>query len=289
MKLRFFYRIRLSLFAMLAIAGLFSGSASAKDVLTLGIHPYKSPAKLIKAYTPLAEYLAKKIGMPVHITISKDYQTHIEAIGTDQLDIAYMGPASYVSLQKHYGERPLLARQQIHGKSTFQGKIIARNDSPLQSLAELKGKSFAFGDPSSTMSHLVPRYMLWKAGVGVEQLARHKFLGSHDNVALAVLTGEYTAGAVKEAVFYKYQKRGLKALSTTPALSEHLFVASKTLDPAIVDKLRKALYSLSDAPNGIAIMSSIKPDMTAMVPVKDADYDNLREILRALKQIGVME
>lgn len=289
MKSGFFHGIRLALFAMLAITGLLNGSASAKDALTLGIHPYKSPAKLIKAYTPLANYLTEKIGIPVNISISKDYQTHIDAIGKDKFDIAYMGPASYVSLVNHYGKKPLLACQQIHGKSTFQGKIIARKDSPLQSLEQLKGKSFAFGDPSSTMSHLVPRYMLWKDGIGVEQLERFNFLGSHDNVALAVLAGEYAAGAVKEAVFYKYQARGLKVLETTPALSEHLFVASGKLDPAILSKLREAFYALSKAPNGKKIMGSIKPGITAMTPVEDKDYDNLREILRALEQIGVTE
>jgi phosphonate transport system substrate-binding protein len=275
-----------SLFILLT---LLSSLTLAADHLLLGIHPYKSPSKLIRAYTPLAEYLSRKVGMPVQIAISKDYQAHIDAIGKDRLDIAYMGPASYVKLVDHYGKKPLLARQEIHGKSTFQGKIIARKKSPLHSLAQLKGKSFAFGDPGSTMSHLVPRYMLWKDGVTTEQLKRYKFLGSHDNVALAVLSGEYDAGAVKEAVFYKYQARGLKTLATTPALSEHLFVTSNKLDAATRSKLREAFLSLHKDPNGKKIMNSIKPGISAMTPVVDEDYNNLREILRALKQIGVSE
>lgn len=266
-----------------------SSHALAADHLVLGIHPYKSPSKLIKAYTPLAEYLSRKVGMPVQISISKDYHAHIDAIGKDQLDIAYMGPASYVSLVDHYGKKPLLACQEVNGKSTFQGKIVVRKESPLHSLEELKGKSFAFGDPSSTMSHLVPRYMLWKDGVNAEQLERYKFMGSHDNVALAVLSGEYDAGAIKEAVFYKYEARGLKTLDTTPALSEHLFVTSKKLNATTRSKLREAFLSLNKDPNGKKIMNSIKPGITAMTPVEDKDYNNLREILRALKKIGVSE
>ena len=275
--------------ALLILMSICNGSALASNHLVLGIHPYKSPAKLIKAYTPLAEYLSKMIGIPVQISISKDYQTHIDAIGSDKLDIAYMGPASYVQLVDQYGKRPLLVRQAIHGKPTFQGKIIARKDSDLHSLNQLKGKSFAFGDPDSTMSHLVPRYMLWKEGVNANQLERYKFLGSHDNVALAVLSGEYDAGAVKEAVFHKYEKRGLKVLETTPALSEHVFVASKKLDPATAQKLREAFLSLNKDPNGQQIMNSIKPGITAMHPVEDKSYNNLREILLTLKRIGAME
>ena len=280
------YRVQIALFLL---ASVFVSNALARDHLVMGIHPYKSPAKLIQSYTPLAEYLSRKIGIPVRILISKDYQTHINAIGKDQLDIAYMGPASYVSLVDHFGKKPILARQEFNGKSTFQGKIIIRKDSSLTSLSQLKGKSFAFGDPSSTMSHLVPRYMLIKNGVNANQLDHYKFLGSHDNVALAVLSGDYEAGAVKEGVFYKYEKRGLKVLDTTPALSEHLFVASKTLDDATVKKLREAFFALSKDPAGPKIMNSIKQGITAMTAVEDKDYNNLREILNTLKKTGVIK
>ncbi len=274
---------------LLILASICSSSALASDRLVLGVHPYKSPAKLIKAYTPLAEYLSRKVGIPVQISISKDYKAHIDAIGTDKIDIAYMGPASYIKLVDRYGNKPLLACQAIHGRPTFQGKIIVRKESTLRTLSQLKGGSFAFGDSSSTMSHLVPRYMLWKAGVSADKLNRYKYLGSHDNVALAVLSGDYDAGAVKEAVFYKYEGRGLRVLMSTPPLSEHVFVASKRLDPVTVQKLRKAFLSLDKDPNGSQIMGSIKPGMTAMHPVKDKNYNNLREILRSLKRIGVVQ
>lgn len=274
---------------LLILPWIYSGIAAANDYLTLGIHPYKSHTKLIKAFTPLAKYLTEKTGVPVKIIISKDYQTHIDSIGSDRLDIAYMGPASYIKLVDRYGKKPILACQAIHGKPTFQGKIIIRKDSPLVSLDQLKGKSFAFGDPDSTMSHLVPRCMLWTAGIGTKDLKRHKFLGSHDNVALAVLAGDYDAGAVKESVFYKYEKRGLKTLADSPALFEHVFVTSRKLDPAIIQKLRNALFSLDKDANGHSVMNSIKPGMTSMYPVKDTDYDNLRDILATLKEIGVIE
>lgn len=268
---------------------LFGGSALAQDQLVMGIHPYKSPDTLLKSYMPLAAYLARRTGLPVTIVISKDYKDHIQAIGSDKLDIAYMGPASYVKLVDQYGKKPLLACQVVRGKPTFQGKIIVRKESTLRSLGQLTGKSFAFGDPESTMSHLVPRYMLWKAGVGVSQLKHYKFLGSHDNVALSVLAGEHDAGAVKETVYYKYKERGLRALTSTPKLAEHVFVASNKLDPAIVLKLREAFLSLDQDAMGVKIMSSMKPGITAMRSIEDKNYDNLRKILRTLKRIGAIK
>lgn len=274
---------------LLALGLLLVNTVSAQEALTLGIHPYKSASKLIAAYTPLADYLAGKLGVPVKIHISRDYQTHIQLIGSGQLDIAYMGPASYIKLVEYYGSKPLLARQAIHGKPEFRGTIITPLTSPLQSLDQLHGKRFAFGDPESTMSHLVPRYMLWKAGVDANALLEYRFLGSHDNVALAVLAGDFDAGAVKEAVFRKYAERGLRALATTPALSEHLFVTRSRLAPQRVEQLRSALLALDKTTDGRHIMNTIKPGMTAMLPVQDSDYDNLRGIMDALHEHGTLK
>ena len=272
---------------LLLLFALCSGVAYADNTLVLGVHPYKASLKLIKAYTPLAEYLSKAIGQSIQVKISRDYHSHIELIGKDKLDIAYMGPASYVDMVERFGEKPILARQAIKGSPTFQGKIITRNNNGIQKLIDLKGKRFAFGDSASTMSHLVPRYMLWESGVTVDQLSGYKFLGSHDNVALAVLGGDYDAGAVKEAVFYKYQSRGLRELATTPALSEHLFVASTRLPKEVVEKLRKALLELHSDPQGKKIMSGIKKGISAYLPAGTSDYDNLRVILKKLKEMGI--
>ncbi len=264
----------------------FSRMSHAGGRLIFAVHPYLPATEIIERFSPLVKYLSKELGEPIDIHISRDYQTHIVEIGKDNVDIAYMGPASYVKMVDTYGRKPLLARQAINGKTTFRGVIIVRKDSPLQSLKDLVGKRFAFGDPESTMSHLVPRFMLWKEGVTIDNLGGYAFLENHHNVALGVLVGDFDAGAVKEEVFDEYEKRGLRELVRTPELSEHVFVASNRLSPEKVKKLRDALYFLRDKEEGQDSMKSIKNTITGMVPVKDEDYDNLRDILHALKKIG---
>lgn len=252
--------------------------------LVLGVHPYKSVKKLQKFYLPLVDLLSKKLNQKVALSIAKDYETHIKLIGSDAIDIAYMGPASYVSMVDKYGKKRILARQVIKGKPTFKGAIIIRNDGKIKNYADLKGKNFAFGDPASTMSHLVPRYMLIKNNITKNNLGKISFIGSHDNVAFSVLTGEYDAGAVKEAIFYKYQKRGLTTLAFTPELSEHVFVTSNKLSKKMANKIQKVFLELSNHKEGIAVMKGIKKSMTGMATAKDKDYNNLREILGALKK-----
>ena len=281
-------KLKIFLYALLVIAGIsFAGPADAERSLIFSIHPYLPATELVKRYTPLTDYLGGKLNQPVRIQISKDYQEHIDKIGRDEVDIAYMGPASYVKVTALYGKKPILARLEIKGKPAFQGIIIAGKESPLNNLKDLEGKRFAFGDPNSTMSHLVPRYMLINEGVGIDKLAAHAFLKNHQNVALGVLAGDYDAGAVKEAVFYKYEKRGLKALMKTPKISEHLFITGKNLPPGKIKLLRKAMFDLKNDEWGRIIMSSIKSSMTGMVPASDEDYNNLRTILQTLEKIGI--
>jgi phosphonate transport system substrate-binding protein len=264
-----------------------SSAAPARDQLVFAIHPYLPATELVTRFTPLVNYISREIGHPIRIRVSKTYEDLIILLGEDKVDFAYMGPASYVKMVMRYGQKSLLARMQVYGKSTFQGIIIVREDSELLMLRDLTGKRFAFGDPESTMSHLVPRYVLWKAGVNDDDLASYEFLKNHHNVALGVLSGEFDAGAVKEEVFYQYEQRGLRELMRTPPVAEYVFVASNEIPPEDVEKIRNSLYALNNSERGQRIFTSIKHSVTGIIPVKDEDYDNLRRMMKMLEKIGV--
>jgi phosphonate transport system substrate-binding protein len=208
-------------------------------------------------------------------------------IGRDELDLAYLGPAPYVEMTKKFGRKPLLARQVVHGSPLFHGKIFVRKDSPIQSLADMAGKRFVFGDPRSTMSSLVPQYMLWQAGVTVDKLAGYKHVKDHVNATLAVLAGEFDAGAVKEDVFFEHEARGLRAVATSPGISDHLFVARSNLPPEKVGLIREAMLTILEEPDGSAIVGAITPGVTNLIQVEDRHYDNLRAILDKLAELGV--
>ena len=267
---------------------LFHGNdVQAEPPLKLGIHPYLSSTEIVRRFSPLADYLSRELKRPVTIEIASSYATHIHDIGTDAVDVAFMGPASYVLMTREYGRKPLLAVFESNGTRTFRGAIIVKKDSPISALFQLKGKKFAFGDKASTMGHLVPRYMLLKQGVDISDLAGNAFLTNHQNICLSVLAGEFDAGAVKEEVFFEYEQKGLKAIALSPAVSDHVFVASAKLPKETVQSLHKALISLKDSPDGKQILSQIQKNLGALAPGKDSDYDNLREILQVLKKAGV--
>lgn len=207
----------------------------------------------------------------------------MQQVGEENFDLAYLGPAPYVQVRHTFGAKTILGRMEVNGSPYFHGVIFARKDSQVMTLKDLAGKKFAFGDPNSTMSHFVPRFMLAEAGVNITDLKENAFLGMHANVALSVIGGYYDAGGVKENIYYRYKDRGLKILAISPPISEHLFVASKKIPPGTVKKLRQALFALKDQD----ILSPIKPSLTGIVPAEDQNYSSLRAILKKFNKLQV--
>ena len=251
----------------------------------LAVHPYLPATEIQQRFTPLAKYLGKILDHPIVIRVGRDYDEHVNAIGTNKVDIAFMGPSPYVLMVALHEKKPLLARIEIDGKPYLTGVIITRTGSPLHSLSELKGRRFAFGDKESTMSSLVPQFMLLEAGVPLAALSGHDYLGGHKNVALGVVTGDYDAGAVKQEVFTELAPRGLKILANMPMVTEHAFVTRSDFPPALIEKLRQGLLNLKTMPEGKAIMQSINKGMTGMVPVADSDYQSIRLMMQSLGTI----
>jgi phosphonate transport system substrate-binding protein len=283
-------KTKLLVSVLLILKTLFlSGISFAGEPLVFSVHPYLPSAELFKRFLPLMDYLNTETGQTITLNISSTYEEHIEAIGSGQSNIAYMGPASYVEMVNRYGRKPLLARLEVNGSPTFRGVIIVRKEDKSATLKDLVGKRFAFGDPASTMSSLVPMYMFIKEGIELEKLSGYVHLRNHNNVALSVLVGDSDAGAVKEEVFYKYERRGLKALAFTPRISEHVLVGHNTLPAETIDSLRKALYNLKDTKPGRDIMMGIKSSISAFVTVQDEDYDNLRIIMQTVMKNNVQK
>lgn len=253
--------------------------AQTAEPLILGVHPYLSASEIINRFSPLSKLLAVALDRPVTVSVSPDYENHIKRIANGSVDIAYIGPAAYVTLTHDHGPQTLLARLSVSGAPQFYGYIVVRTDSPLSSVGDLKGKRFAFGDEQSTMSHHVPHAMLMEAHVNKQDMEHHAFVGSHENVALSVLAGAFDAGGVKEEVFHAYRDKGLRALAKSPPVSEHLFITPKRLSGKEVGLVRETLLSLATTDQGLEALKAIKRTADALVAVSDSDYDPLRKML----------
>ena len=280
--------IRHSLRSWLLIAPLLlfcAGHARGADTaspLILAVIPYLPEQIIRERFQPLAEYLSKALGRAIVIRIGTDYEEHTLAIGKGQVDIAFIGSAGYVKLVERYGPFPLLARLEVNGKPELYSVIAARADSKFHTLKDLARVRFAFGDKDSTTGHVMPRYMLARAGIPHGAPPRHEYLGTHTNVAMAVMTGDFQAGALKKEVFDQYAGKGLRAIAVSPPISTYPFLASATMPAKEVATLRQALLKLKAHPDGPAILNKMQLGLTGLVPVSDKDYDPLRAMMREI-------
>src|SRR5689334_25012422 len=96
----------------------------------LAVHPYLPFEEVSTRFTPLAKALGRALAAEVTIEVARDYGQHIEAVGNDRVDFAYMGPVQYVQVVSRYGAKPLLARQEVEHRPWLHGEIVVRDDSP---------------------------------------------------------------------------------------------------------------------------------------------------------------
>ncbi len=282
-QIRKYAALALSLFGV--ISPSFAEQQETPKSYVFGVHPYLTAKELLERFTPLINYLSEALDKQVVLRVAKTYASHIELVGEDKVDIAYLGPVPYVKLVKNYGHKHLLAKIQVKGKSTFRGAIIVPQNSPIKTLADLRGKRFAFGSPNSTMSHFVPRFVLWKAGITVEQLSHYQFIKYHENVVFGVLIGTFDAGAIKEDIVNQYAVQGIKVLKWTPPIAVHVFVATQRFPQQQVEKLQTLLLNLNEHPKGKNILTRIKKSITGVEAANDEDYKKLRLILQTVEQL----
>jgi phosphonate transport system substrate-binding protein len=267
---------------LVLLLSLWAGLPMAAERLILGVQPSLERSELLRRFAPLAHYLGARVGRLIEVRVAQDYEQHIEDVGSDRLDIAFLGPAPYVLMRDRYGAKPLLARLEVDGRPELQGHIVVRNDSQLYTLEDLRDHGFAFGDPRSTMSSLVPRYMLLKAGIRERDFGFVLRLPGHQDVALAVLSGDVDAGAVRQDVLEAFRHQGLRSVAQSLPISEHLFVTRADLDPLLVGQLRQALLEMGQVPDAQPALLALQQRVTGMAPVQDADYTSMREVLRWL-------
>lgn len=244
--------------------------------IRFGVVPLESPATMFKKFSPLVEYLSRKLGSPVDLRIAVDFEGAIRDIGQNITQLCYMTPSTFIEASKKYGVR-VLAKALREGKPYHHAVIITRMDSDLKTLEDLKGRTFAFGDKRSTSSHIIPRAMLKQAGIDLSDLKYYNYLGHHDDVVKAVLKGDFDAGAVMESVAYKFKDKGIRFLKFSDDIPEFNICYNPSISGADLSIIKSALISLRDTdPESATILKSIDESYTGFTEAKDSDYDTIR-------------
>lgn len=256
------------------------------DVLSLTVVPYEAADRLLDEYTPMARYLARATGCKEGRFISVvDYAGVLAALETGGVDVAYLSPFPYALASKRMNLKPVpLAMPWVQGSLTYRGIIFARKDSDIKTVEDLKGRTFAFGDVTSTTGFLLPRAMLEKKGVFGTLKWRNA--GNANMVAKAVENGAADAGAAYESVFavaYRTEPEKAKlmrVIAHTEPIPNGIYVGRGDLPEATVAALKSAFLKMNNDPEGRAAM--LKAPNDKIVAPDDALFDPVRETASVL-------
>ncbi len=227
-------------------------------------------------FEPVFSAIQKTYGLHFTLRVGQSYGAVVEAMTSDKVDIAFFGPVTFHQA-KSKGAAELLAVAVTKGESSYYSGIFVRRDAGLKSIADLKGRTVAFGDVNSTSSFNYPVAMILDAGLDpVKDLGRIHLTGSHANALSALAAGKVDAAC---AAFESFEKavankqldpaRFMLLAKSEPIPFPPLAMHTK-LDPAIKKKLREAF-------NKVHEQKDIKPDMIRgyggkRVDRYDADY-----------------
>ena len=259
------------------------GSVRAADVLNVGLVPAEDPRLIVNDNQALLDHLRNALHMEVKPFVATDYNGVIEALRAKKLDIALLGPFSYVLAAAVANVEAFAVPETEKQGASYRALIVARKDHNIGSLKDLSGKTFAFVDPSSTSGHLFPKAALIKAGYDPDRyFSRVIFSGGHDASAIAVQNGKVDAAAIADVLLETAYQRGVLkreeviVVWTSEPIPGAPFAYRRDLPEDLKAKVRAAIFEIRDMPWGKH--SVIK----RWEPTSDAAYDVVRDTAKLL-------
>jgi len=277
------------LVAGILLAALGGQPPLAQSSLHLALTPSQKPTDLMVAGEAFGAALGKLVGMPIRVTVASDYAAVVEALRNRTADLAFVHPAGYV-LANREAKAMIVAKDQWHGNTSYTSRIYVRKESGLKTLEELRGKTIAFVDPSSTSGYVYPMVMLIEKGLVQNKdpktfFKEFVFSGSHDAGLQALLHGHVDAFASFDQAREQYlkdpaEREKLIYIAESAPIPEGGICARDGLDPALVAKVRAALLSMK-GPTYAPVLKALY-DIDGFEPAEDREYQPVRAAMDLL-------
>lgn len=272
--------------AILLVAGLiastFSNTVLAEDKLRLnfGVYSSNKPSAMVKVFRPVLEELEVAMSseldreVDIRMQIAKDYDQGISHLINGRVDISYFGPASYVEAKRMNRDISIIAVENKNNSKVSFGIIAVKDDSPINKITDLRGRSFAFGDEGSTIGRFLSQLELEQSGIRSIDLSRYEYLGRHDKVGTAVGAGAFDAGALNEKTFKKLVESGvpIRELVRFPNVAKP-WIARSGLDEEVLTALRTSLLQVTNR----KALAAMKID--GFLEGGDEDYSVIRRAM----------
>ena len=272
---------------MLLVLGVAGCTGQGEEELVMGFVPMKDAESLIESVEPLAEMLSQELGIKVRAFTAVNYVAVVEGLGSGQVDFGFIPPLSYVLANSESNAQVIMTALRSDGMPYYKSQFVARKDGRIDSLEDLRGKTIAFVDPSSTSGYLFPAAHLIGLGYDIDNDIEMVIAGGHDKTLQALINGDVDAAVMfvdareRYAADFPTAMDVTKVIGYTDEIPNISVTVAGSMEIQMSAKISAALMRIAQDPVGAEMLKDLF-NMHGFVPAHDSDYDVIRHTAEAL-------
>ncbi|HSZ50490.1 MAG TPA: phosphate/phosphite/phosphonate ABC transporter substrate-binding protein [Caulobacteraceae bacterium] len=254
----------------------------------------QSDPTMAMRWTAFKTRISQAVGVPAKVYESSDYNGPIQAVASNQVDVAWLAGGGYANVDAQIGNlaTPILTTRDAEGGLGYYSAVIVKSDSPYHSIRDLKGRSFGYVDFNSTSGYLFPRANMREQGIDPDTLfGKTGFSGGHTQSVMAMQNGQFDGALVEMSggtpktgfsagPYYILARRGL----IDPKDFRVIWLAGPIPNPAVVVRTDRPQSFIDTVRGAIAAMPFDDPktfgqigqtDGTTYAAVDRSFYENI--------------
>lgn len=263
------------------------GCSTESEKLTIGMIPVRDAEEMKSEFEPIELYLEKHLDKEIEVYITDNYAGLVEGMKDGVIDIGWFGAFSFIAAESQIELTPLVVQERRETGLYYQSYIITKSDSNIETLEDLKDKSFAFVDAGSTSGFVLPYALFKSRNLDIEKyFSDITYSGSHEQVPQDIINGKADAGAISSIQFNKLEadekliKDDFKIIWQSDHIPGSPYVARSDLDGGVKEGFIESMLNIhEEIPNDL---HEFDESIEKYVEVDNNIYHSIRNIATIL-------